>query len=67
LSFAGFESVSLLNVWSESSLFIKELGLLYHYDALSKGLIDSGNIIYFGSVIAVMLLFTRFIVGARSW
>jgi len=65
--FAGFESLSLLNVWSDRSLFIKELGLLYHYEALSKGLIDSRNVVYFGSVIALMLLITRIILGARSW
>lgn len=65
--FAGFESLSLLNVWSERSLFIKELGLLYHYEALSKGLIDSRNLVYFVSVTAVMLLLTRIILGARSW
>ena len=65
--FAGFESLSLLDVWSERSLFIRELGLLYHYEALSKGLIDSRNLVYFGSVIALMLLGTRIILGARSW
>jgi ABC-2 type transport system permease protein len=65
--FAGFESLSLLNLWSERSLFVKELGLLYHYEALSKGLIDSRNLVYFGSVIALMLLITRIILGARSW
>lgn len=67
LLFAGFESLSLLNVWSENSLLIKELGLAYHYDALSRGLIDSRNLVYFGSVITVMLLITRVILGARSW
>jgi ABC-2 type transport system permease protein len=67
LLFAGFESLSLLNVWSENSLFIKELGLAYHYEALSRGLIDSRNLVYFGSVITVMLLITRVILGARSW
>lgn len=65
--FAGFESLSLLNVWSEQALFIKGLGLLYHYEALSKGLIDSRNLVYFGSVITLMLLFTRIILGTRSW
>ncbi|HET7178476.1 MAG TPA: gliding motility-associated ABC transporter permease subunit GldF [Chryseosolibacter sp.] len=65
--FAGFESASLLNVWSERALFIKELGLMYHYEALSKGLIDSRDLVYFGSVIAMMLLLTRIILGARSW
>lgn len=67
LLFAGFESLSLVNVWSEHTLFVKSLGLLYHYDALSKGLIDSRNLIYFASVIFLMLLITRLILGARSW
>jgi ABC-2 type transport system permease protein len=65
--FAGFESLSLLDVWSERSLFIRELGLLYHYEALSKGLIDSRHLVFFGSEITFMLLITRIIVGARSW
>ena len=67
LFFAGFESLALLNVWSEYALFIRELGLLYHYDALGRGLIDSRNVIYFGSVITAMLLVTRTILGGRSW
>lgn len=67
LLFAGFESLSLLNVWSEQSLLIRELGLLHHYDALSKGLVDSRNLVYFGSVITLMLLVTRIILGARLW
>lgn len=67
LLFAGFESLSMVNVWSEHTLFIRELGLLFHYESLSKGLIDSRNLVYFGSVIAAMLLFTRIILGARSW
>lgn len=65
--FAGFDSLSLVNVWSDKSLFIKQLGLLYHYEALSKGLIDSRHLVYFASVIALMLLFTRIILGSRSW
>ena len=67
LLFAGFESVAQLNVWSEQSLLIRELGLLHHYDALSKGLVDSRNLVYFGSVITLMLLVTRIILGARLW
>ena len=67
LLFSGFESLASLNVWSEKTLFIKQLGLLNHYEALSKGLIDSRDLMYFGSVIAIMLLFTRMVLGARSW
>ena len=67
LAYAGFESLALLNVWSSSALMIKQIGLLYHYDSLSKGLIDSRDLVYFISVIALMLLVTRLNLGARSW
>jgi ABC-2 type transport system permease protein len=65
--FTGFESIAALNIWSANALVIKQFGILYHYDALSKGLIDSRNIIYFVSVGALMLLFTKTILSARSW
>lgn len=67
LLFAGFDSLALINVWSENTLFIRQLGLAYHYDALSKGLIDSRDITYFISVMTMMLLFTRLNLGSRSW
>lgn len=67
LLFSGFESISSLNLWSENALIIKQLGILYHYDSLSKGLIDSRDLVYFASVIALMLLLTRINIGSRSW
>lgn len=65
--FSGFESISTLNVWSANTLLIKQFGILYHYEALSKGLIDSRDIIYFISVGALMLLISKIILSARSW
>lgn len=67
LVFTGFESMSTLNVWSANTLLIKQFGILYHYEALSKGLIDSRDVIYFISVIALMLLISKIILSARSW
>lgn len=67
LLFAGFDSVATLNVWSSYALFIKQLGIQYHYDALGKGLIDARDLIYFFSVGFIFLLLTRLIVGSRSW
>ncbi len=65
--FTGFESVATLNLWSANALVIRQLGILYHYDALSKGLIDSRNVIYFVSVGAFMLLISKTVLSARSW
>lgn len=65
--FSGFNSLASLEIWSGNVLLIRQLGLLYHYDALSKGLIDTRDVIYFVSVVFVFLLLTRTMVGARSW
>lgn len=67
LVFAGFDSLAMLNVWSANALLIKQIGLLYHYDSLGKGLIDSRDLVYFISVIAIILLATRINLGTRTW
>lgn len=67
LLFSGFQSLSTLNLWSSQTLFIKQLGLLDHYESLSKGLIDSRDVIYFFSVIFLMLSITKLILSSRQW
>ncbi len=65
--FTGFESIATLNPWSANALLIKQFGVLYHYDALSKGLIDSRDVIYFLSVGAFMLMISKTVLSSRSW
>lgn len=67
LLFSGFESLSGLAIWSSNNLLIKQLGLLEHYQALSKGLIDSRDVVYFLSVIFLMLSITKLFIGSRRW
>ncbi|MEM6641986.1 MAG: gliding motility-associated ABC transporter permease subunit GldF [Bacteroidota bacterium] len=56
--YAGFDSLASLNPWSASANFIRQAGLLAHYDSLSKGLIDLSDIVYFLSMIALFLHLT---------
>lgn len=67
LTFLGFDSISALELWSGKALFIKQLGILYHYDTMRKGLIDSRDVIYFLSVVFLMLSLTKVILGSRQW
>ena len=67
LLYNGPGSLGAIDTFSPYSLFMQQLGLLYHYDALSKGLIDSRDVIYFLSVIVIMLLFTKVVLGSRKW
>ena len=65
--FTGFESLATLHVWSANALMIKQLGIVYHYESLSKGLVDSRDILYFISVIFLLLSATKLILGSRQW
>jgi ABC-2 type transport system permease protein len=61
----GFDSLATLT--TDSALTIKQLGILYHYEALSKGLIDSRDVIYFLSVSGLLLLGAKTVIGSRQW
>jgi ABC-2 type transport system permease protein len=48
--YAGLSSLSQLNVWDAASPILNKLSLSTNYTALSKGLIDSRNVLYLVSV-----------------
>lgn len=65
--FSGFTSLAGLEFWEDAAYWIEQLGILYHYDAMSRGLIDSRNLVYFISVASLMLLLTQLKLGSRNW
>jgi len=64
LIYTGFDSLA---TFGNNALLIKQLGILYHYDSLSKGLIDSRDVVYFVSITAFILVATRTVIGSRQW
>jgi ABC-2 type transport system permease protein len=67
LIFLGFDSIASLDFWISNALQIKQLGILYHYDSMRKGLLDTRDATYFLSVIFLMLSITKLILGSRQW
>ncbi|MGB3463877.1 MAG: ABC transporter permease subunit, partial [Cyclobacteriaceae bacterium] len=65
--YGGLESIGAVDIWGRFSLFLQKLGILYHYNSLSRGLLDSRDIIYFLSVIAGVLLLTNLVLNSRKW
>jgi len=63
--YTGFDSLASLS--GSFALMINQFGILYHYEALSKGLIDSRDVIYFLSVAGLMLLGAKTVIGSRQW
>lgn len=65
--YTGFSSLAAIDVWGTGSYIIQQLGILYHYNALSRGLIDSRNLVYFLSMIILMLSLTKLVLSSRKW
>jgi ABC-2 type transport system permease protein len=62
----GLDSLSTLSLFGSQALMVEQFGILYHYKSMSKGLIDSRDLIYFLSITGLMLLFTKIIVSRHS-
>lgn len=65
--YVGFAFIWPLDIFSDVGLFIGNLGILAHYESISRGVIDSRDIIYFISLIAFFLMLTRFVLASRKW
>lgn len=65
--YIGFESISLLNMAKGFDNFIIELGINDHYKSISRGVVDTRDIIYFLTVISAFILFTRLKLQSRKW
>ena len=67
LFFEGFNSIAAIDVWGTFSLLIEQVGIIYHYNSLSKGLLDFKDLVYFLSVIVLFLVFTFTVIESRKW
>ncbi len=67
LLYTGFESLASINVWGKANYYIMQLGIAAHYSAISKGLIDLRDVLYFVTIIAIMILSTKLVLESRKW
>ncbi|OYT12333.1 MAG: gliding motility-associated ABC transporter permease subunit GldF [Bacteroidetes bacterium 4572_112] len=65
--FIGFEFIFSLEIFGNASLIIKTLGIYDHYSSISRGVLDTRDIIYFISLISLFLFLTRFSLQSRKW
>ena len=55
----GFNAISKLPVFlGKADYYIEMIGIDFHYRSISRGLLDSRDVLYFGSIIFLFLLIT---------
>jgi len=65
--FFGFDAIGSLPLFSSISSLIYNLGISEHYKSISRGVIDSRDIVYFISIIAIFILLTKTKLSSRKW
>jgi ABC-2 type transport system permease protein len=65
--YMGFEFIYTFLVSGKAGLVIQSLGLNAHYISMSRGVIDTRDLIYFISVTAIFILLTKVSLETRKW
>jgi ABC-2 type transport system permease protein len=67
LLFTGFDLLSSIPAFSNHEHSIASLGINEHYKSMSRGVVDSGDVVYFLGVAAIFVLLTRTVLQSRKW
>lgn len=65
--FTGFDFISSFALFGKVDNLILALGINDHYTSMSRGVIDTRDVIYFLSLIGVFVLATRTVLESRKW
>ena len=63
----GFDSLSSLSIVQPIQSYIINLGINEHYISMSRGVIDTRDMIYFVSLICIFILLTKTTLESRKW
>jgi len=66
-AYTGFDFISGLSLFGKADLFIMSLGIQAHYASMSRGVIDTRDVLYFLSIIIIFILLTKIVLESRKW
>ena len=65
--YIGFEQISSFDLFGGMDYFFVNLGINEHYISMSRGVLDTRDIVYFISLIAFFIAMTKLKLSARKW
>lgn len=66
-AYLGFDLIYSFSMFGNVDLFIRSLGISAHYSSISRGVIDTRDVVYFLSVISLFVFLTKFTLSKRKW
>jgi len=65
--YTGFDFISSFSLFGKIDNIILALGINSHYVSMSRGVVDTRDVIYFISLTAIFLIGTRTVLESRKW
>jgi ABC-2 type transport system permease protein len=65
--YTGFDFISSFSLFGKIDNVILALGINNHYGSMSRGVIDTRDVIYFLSLIGIFIFSTRTVLESRKW
>lgn len=65
--YVGFQQLSNLALFGGWDSFVQGIGIQYHYDSISRGVVDTRDVVYFLSIISFFLGLTYLVLDSRKW
>lgn len=66
-SYIGFDFIAQSGWFGRYDALVKGLGINEHYISMSRGVIDTRDMLYFISLIVIFNLFTKLVLESRKW
>jgi ABC-2 type transport system permease protein len=65
--YIGFDYISSIAIFRSIDQFILTTGINEHYTSMSRGVLDSRDIVYYFLVISLFVLLTKIVIQSRKW
>lgn len=65
--YKGLDFTSGLMKTGTLALVLQNTGISAHYESISRGVVDTRDVLYFISFTAIALMITKLIIGKRNW
>lgn len=66
--YSGFQALGRLPAFANGvDYYMAMIGMEFHYNSISRGVVDSRDVIYFLSVIILFISLTRLSLNSRTW
>jgi len=66
-AYSGFDSLSKLFEFQQLESILIGLGINEHYQSISRGVLDTRDLVYFFTFVLLFLGLTKLVIGGRKW